>query len=284
VTDQGAVRPPSRSSSRSWWRPTPSVSILGRRRMRTRPAPASVVPTSTMPPSERSAALAAPSAGPAARSRRGTKLALVALVALGLLAAWRAGLFALFADPASVKLALLDLGPWGYLAFVGAYTALQPFGVPGTVFVFAAPLVWPWPVAFALSMTGTMGASVVGFSFTRFMGRAWVAARIPARFRAYDEALAKRGLATVAALRFVFWMPQPLHAFFGLSKVSFWTHFWGSVVGYVVPLLVVSFFGERAFEAMRATPPSVWAWGGAAVVVIGGTVLLMRRRSRRRGK
>jgi uncharacterized membrane protein YdjX (TVP38/TMEM64 family) len=232
-----------------------------------------------MPASERPAASAAP---PAARSRGRAKLALVALVVLGLLAAWRAGLLALFADPARVRLALIELGPWGYLAFVGAYTALQPFGVPGTVFVFAAPLVWPWPVAFALSMAGTMGASVVGFSFTRFMGRDWVAARIPARFRAYDEALAKRGFATVAALRFVFWMPQPLHAFFGLSNVSFWTHFWGSVVGYAVPLLVVSFFGERAFEALRAVPPSVWAWGGGAVVVIGGTVLLVRR-SRRGG-
>ena len=29
---------------------------------------------------------------------------------------------------------------------------LQPFGLPGTVFVFAAPLIWPWPVAFGLSM------------------------------------------------------------------------------------------------------------------------------------
>ncbi len=57
----------------------------------------------------------------------------------------------------------MELGPWGYVAFVAAYAALQPFGVPGTVFIMAAPLIWPWPVAFALSMAGTMAASVVGF-------------------------------------------------------------------------------------------------------------------------
>jgi uncharacterized membrane protein YdjX (TVP38/TMEM64 family) len=217
---------------------------------------------------------------PASRSRRNLKIATVALVAAGLAGAQRAGLFTLFAEPARVKQALLGLGPWGYVAFVASYAALQPFGVPGTVFIVAASLIWPWPVAFALSMAGTMAASVVGFSFARFVARDWVAARIPARFRAYDEALAKRGFVTVATLRFVFWMPPMLHAFFGLSKVSFWTHFWGSVVGYFVPLLAVAYFGERMFEAMRAAPPSVWIGAGALTVAVVVAVWLVRRARR----
>ena len=105
------------------------------------------------------------------------------------------------------------------------------------MFVIAAPLIWPWPVAFALSMTGTMAASVVGFSFARFVARDWVSTMIPARFRKYDDALAQRALTTVFVLRLVFWMPPLLHAFFGVSKVRFWTHFWGSLAGYVLPLL-----------------------------------------------
>ena len=84
-----------------------------------------------------------------------------------------------FADPARAKQTLLGLGPWGYLAFVAAYAILQPFGVPGTVFIMVAPLVWPWPVAFLLSMAGTMAASLVGFSFARFVARDLVAARYP---------------------------------------------------------------------------------------------------------
>lgn len=174
---------------------------------------------------------------------------------------------------------LVELGGWGYLAFVVAYTLLQPFGVPGTVFIVAAPLIWPWPVAFALSMTGTMAASVVGFSFARFVARDWVSGVIPARFRAYDEALARRGLATVFVLRFVFWMPPLLHAFFGVSRVRFWTHFWGSLAGYVVPLLLVSYFGQRAFDAMRAAPPAVWI-GAGAVFVVGALVTWGLRRWR----
>lgn len=179
------------------------------------------------------------------------RIVVVLAVLAGLVVAHQFGLFGQFAEPAALKQALLSLGPWGHLAFVGAYTALQPFGVPGTVFVFGAALVWAWPVAFALSMVGTMAASVVGFSFARFIARDWVSRVASPRFHRYDEALARNGFATVFVLRFVFWMPQVLHAFFGLSKVPFWTHFWASAAGYALPLFLVSYFGESLFDGLR---------------------------------
>ncbi len=98
------------------------------------------------------------------------KLVLALVVVAMLVVAQRSGALAQLADPARVRDTLVALGPWGYVAFILAYTALQPFGVPGTVFVFAAPLIWPWPVAYALSMTGTMTASVVGFSLFQVHG------------------------------------------------------------------------------------------------------------------
>lgn len=208
---------------------------------------------------------------------RRARIGLVVAVATMMLAAWRLGLLERFSSVDAARATLLGLGAWGYAAFVLAYTLLQPFGVPGTVFVWVAPLVWPWPVAFALSMTGTMAASVVGFSFARFVAREEVAARIPERFRRWEEALARRGFVTVAALRFVFWMPQALHAFLGVSRVSFATHFWGSLVGYIVPLLVVSYFGARAFDAARRVPASVWA-ALAAAAAAGAVAWWVRRR------
>jgi uncharacterized membrane protein YdjX (TVP38/TMEM64 family) len=102
---------------------------------------------------------------PVPRAKIAAVLLAVAIVVL----AQQLGIFHLTSDPARLKQALLELGPWGYLAFLGAYTVFQPFGVPGTVFVMAAPLIWPWPIAFALSMVGTLSASVVGFSFARFV-------------------------------------------------------------------------------------------------------------------
>ena len=208
---------------------------------------------------------------------RRVKIALVLLVATALAVAWRTGVLRQFADPASVKTTLLALGPWGYVAFVLAYGALQPFGVPGTVFIMAAPLIWPWPVAFGLSMAGTMAASVVGFSFARFIARDWIAPRIPERFRRYDEALGRRAFATVFALRLIFWMPPLLHAFFGVSKVRFATHFWGSLFGYVIPLLAVSYFGQRLFDALKRVSSEGWIAVGVGVATIALGVWVFRR-------
>ncbi len=211
-------------------------------------------------------------------SLRAAKIIAVFVVVTVLVVAQRLGVFQRFADPATATATLLGMGAWGYLVFVGTYTVLQPFGVPGTVFVLAAPLVWPWPIAFALSMTGTMAASVVGFAFARFVARDWVSAVVPARFRRYDEALARRAFRTVFLLRLVFWMPPLLHAFFGVSRVRFWTHFWGSLAGYVLPLLLMSYFGQRLFDALRRAPPEAWAGLGVVLAVVATSAWLLQRR------
>jgi uncharacterized membrane protein YdjX (TVP38/TMEM64 family) len=201
----------------------------------------------------------------------------------GVVIAERTGTLARFAEPGQLRAWLIAQGGYGQLAFVVAYGLLQPFGVPGTVFLLVAPLLWPWPEAFALTMAGTMTASVVGFSFARFVARDWVAQRIPARFRKYEEALARRGFLTVLVLRFVFWMPQMLHAFFGISRVPFWTHFWASLLGYLIPLFLMAYYGEALFERLRALPtPMWWAIGVAAVALIAITVVVTVRRRRRR--
>ena len=209
---------------------------------------------------------------------RAVKIVLVVVVAIGLVTAWRMGVFAELRDPKHLADRLVALGAWGYLAFVLTYAFLQPFGVPGTVFVIAAPLIWPWPIAFALSMTGTMAASTVGFSFARFVARDFIEPRIPARFRKYDEALAERAFVTVFTLRFVFWMPPILHAFFGVSKVRFATHFWGSFFGYLVPLFLMSFFGQKLFDMMKSAPISVWI---AVIAIVVVAIALYARRALR---
>jgi len=201
----------------------------------------------------------------------------VVLVVLALLAlAYRFGVFSEVADPKSFARSVVALGVWGYAGFVIAYALLQPFGVPGTVFIVAAPLLWPWPVAFTLSMIGTMAASVIGFSFARFVARAWISARIPARFHEYDAALAQRAFRTVFTLRLIFWMPPMLHAFFGVSKVRFWTHFWASFLGYVPPLFLVSYMGGELFDAEGHFQPRALSMFGVLLAVSLVLVFVLR--------
>lgn len=216
------------------------------------------------------------------RSRLGVKLAVVGLVLAALAAAWRLGAFTHLAQPSAFAQTLLAMGGWGYLTFIVAYTALQPFGVPGTVFIVAAPLIWPWPTAFALSLAGTMSASVVGFSFARFVARDWVSSHIPARLRRYDRAIERSAFETVVVLRLIFWMPQALHSFFGVSRVKFWTHFWGSLVGYAPPLFLVSYLGAEMFDASGTMQPAAWPILAALLVASLVTAALARAWLRRR--
>lgn len=213
---------------------------------------------------------------------RAAKVAAIVLVIGAAVIAYRSGVLTELADTAGLARTIDALGPWGYVLFVVAYAVLQPFGVPGTVFVVAAPLLWPWPTAFALSMTGTMAASIIGFSFARLVARDWVSARIPARLRHYDAALERNAIETVVLLRMLLWMPQVLHFFFGVSRVPFWTHVWGSLLGYVPPLLLVSYLGDAMFDASGTLQPGAWPAFAGLVVFSLLVAALARARARRR--
>jgi uncharacterized membrane protein YdjX (TVP38/TMEM64 family) len=217
------------------------------------------------------------------RSLLFAKIGVVVVVAAGLALAYRYGVFAEVSEPRRLVQALLAMGAWGYAAFIVAYTVLQPFGVPGTVFIVAAPLIWPWPIAFALSMVGTMCASIVGFSFARFVARDFISARIPARLRKYERALERHAFRTVFLLRLIFWMPQVLHSFLGVSNVRFWTHFWGSLLGYVPPLLMVSYLGSEIFDASGNMQARAWPMLGGLLVASLLLVAILRRHDKRRG-
>jgi uncharacterized membrane protein YdjX (TVP38/TMEM64 family) len=210
-------------------------------------------------------------------SGRNGKLAAVVAVLVVLLVAYELGVFEHLRDPAALAQSLVAMGAWGYVAFVVTYAAVQPFGVPGTIFVFGAALIWPWPIAFALSMIGTMAASIIGFSFARFVARDWISSRIPAQFKKYDDALVRRAFVTVILMRLIFWMPPLLHAFFGVSKVRFWTHVWGSLIGYILPLFLMSFFGQKIWVLLKGLPTSVWIEIALGLVAIVLGVVAWRR-------
>jgi uncharacterized membrane protein YdjX (TVP38/TMEM64 family) len=75
-------------------------------------------------------------------------------------------------------------------------------------------------------------------------------------------------------------MQPMLHAFLGISRISFGAHFWGSAVGYVVPIVAISWFGEKLFEALRDSPSSVWAGLGVTAIVVFVVFRFISARSR----
>jgi uncharacterized membrane protein YdjX (TVP38/TMEM64 family) len=206
-------------------------------------------------------------------------VAVLGVVAL-FVAARQLGLFEKLKDPDAAAANIAALGAWGQLAFVATFAIFQPLGVPGTVYYLAAALIWPWAEAFGLSMLGSVLASVNGFSMSRFVLRDWLAPRIPQRLRRYDQALAERAFVTITILRFIFWTAPTAHAFLGVSRVSFRTHLWGTIVGLIIPVALVTLVGQRVFAELRNGVPS-WAWASLGGLVVVGLVLLLVTRYRK---
>ena len=194
-------------------------------------------------------------------------LLLAALLGLGGLL-WWIGAFDDFRDMDRVRTLLDAWGPWAYVLFVATIAVLQPLGIPAIFWILPAALIWPFPVAFPLSMTGAVCAASVGFFLARYLARDWVAARLPERIRRHDEKIAANGLRAVVLARLVFRMSPPLHWLFGLSRVSLHAYLLGTVLGILPSIFLITYFGESALR---------WLAGQSslAVVVVGAVVVVV---------
>jgi len=205
-------------------------------------------------------------------SRRGAaRVALLAAVGLALAASWQVGLFELLTRPEQTAEALRELGAWGYALYVVSFALLAAFGVPGIAFVLPAAMIWPRWIALALSVAGATGAACVGFGFARFLARDWVVARIPARLRRRVAALESRPVRTVVVVRLLFVLLPPSHWVLGVSGVGFGAYVWGSLLGYLPSMAVLTWVGGGVMEWMLEQPPETWRLAAAAV----GAVLLL---------
>ncbi len=181
-------------------------------------------------------------------------------------------------DRERLREAVTAAGPWGALLFVALFAALQGVGVPGLVFIGVAIVVWPPWQAFLLIWAGALGAGCVGFAFARTIGRRWVAAHLPERFRHFDARLATSGLRYVVAVRLVFYLATPAHWLLGLSGVPFRTSLVGSAIGFAPASALWAFAGGSFFDWIGRQPPRTWAAVAAAVALLAALRVVWRRR------
>ena len=183
------------------------------------------------------------------------RLLLLALVLSLLAAAWAGGAFRTFSDLGHVRTLLDSWGPWAFVLYLVSFSILQPFGIPAFFWVVPAALVWPFWVAFPLSLAGGMGAASVGFFFARYLARDWVEARLSPRLRRFDHRLATHGLRAVIVIRLVFLLSTPTHWLIGLSQISYGVFVLGTVIGSIPNIALVTYFGEKALGWFGAAPP-----------------------------
>lgn len=134
-------------------------------------------------------------------------------------------------------------GAWGAVVFVLAFTFIQPVGVSGHTFVLAAALVWSPPVAFALSLLGALGTSLVNLAFARWVAFDWVQARIPERMRKYERWLTERGMAGVILFRLVTFTLHPAQLLISVLRLPVWALVFGTLIGFAPTVAVDVWFG-----------------------------------------
>ena len=203
--------------------------------------------------------------------RRRLTLVLGLLAFSAVAALW---IFDVIPDPASVGIWLQDAGPIGALAFIIAFAGLQPWGLPGSLFVIPAALVWPPLAAFALSWIGANLASLVGFLFARWAGRDWARGRLGPFLETYDRRLVDHGFGTVVILRMLFVSAPPTSWLLGVSGISLRTFVVASAVGFIPGIALITLLGNRGLAAVREPSPSSLV---VLLIVLAGFVFYQRR-------
>ena len=163
-------------------------------------------------------------------------------------AAWHFGAFETFHDTNKVHALLDSWGTWAYVLYFVTFVVLMPCGIPAFVWVLPAGILWPFWLAYPLSLLAVAGGSSLGFLFARYIARDWVASRLPVRVRRFDERFSERGLRSVILFRLVFQLGAPTHWLLGLSRVGYGTFVVGTVIGAMPAVALVAWFGHDAFH------------------------------------
>jgi uncharacterized membrane protein YdjX (TVP38/TMEM64 family) len=154
----------------------------------------------------------------------------------------------------NVERLLTQTGILGPIIFVLLMWCTQPLGVPGFVYMVPAGIVWPYPLAIALSWIGNIGASYIAFMFARWFARDWVRYRIPPRMHRYDDRLEQGGLRPVILLRLVFGQLPPADWLLGVSKVTQRNFLIGTGIGIIPGVVFFVVAGDSLVDILRDLP------------------------------
>jgi uncharacterized membrane protein YdjX (TVP38/TMEM64 family) len=143
------------------------------------------------------------------------------------------------------------------LAFVAVYAVGVCLFVPGTLLTTLGAAIFGPYFGFVYVWVGAMIGSTLAFFIGRYLGRDFAASLIGGRLGKYDEAIERKGFATVLYLRLVYFPFTPMNFGMGLTRVRFWDYFAGTGLGIVVGTFIFTFF--------VGTVKEVWVsgqWGG----------------------
>jgi len=131
---------------------------------------------------------------------------------------------------------------WAPLAFMMAYTVGICLLVPGSLLTALGAAIFGAYWGFLYVWVGAMAGASAAFWIGRTLGREFAASLISDRLRKYDDAIERKGFATVLYLRLIYFPFTLMNFGMGLTKVRFWDYFFGTGLGIIVGTFILTFF------------------------------------------
>lgn len=181
-------------------------------------------------------------------------------------------------NPQSLRNWITQFGSVGPLVYVLLYvvntvTLLPPIGVLS----LTAGLAFGPVVGFLAIMAGAMIGTSLTFLISRRLGRGFVERRLQGRFKSLDEALERKGFATVLFFRVIPLVPyEVLNYAPGLSKMRFRDYGLATFLGLIPGVGVAAFFGDSLTQPL--SPKFLAAVGALALLIAIPTIYLKIRR------
>ncbi len=137
---------------------------------------------------------------------------------------------------------LESLGFWAPLMFVLIYAAALMLFIPASIFTSISALIFGKWAGLGLSLLGAYLGAALSFFISRYLVRD-LALKILHRagFKSLDEKAAEHGFSIVMYLRLMFVPFTYLNYAVGVSKIRFRDYFWGTVLGVIPGLVVITF-------------------------------------------
>jgi uncharacterized membrane protein YdjX (TVP38/TMEM64 family) len=155
--------------------------------------------------------------------------------------------------PAAVGSLIETSGFWAPLVYILIYAASICFFLPASIPTLLGATIFGAYWGFLYAWFGAMAGACAAFFVGRTLGRDFAESLIGDRLRKYDDAVERNGFAAVLYLRLLNTPFTYLNFGMSLTRVRFWDFFFGTGIGVITGIFILTFLGETLKE--------VWASG-----------------------
>ena len=136
-------------------------------------------------------------------------------------------------------------GPWAAVVFVGMYAFSIMLFIPASVFNTVGAVVFGKWYGLFLNIIGANVGGVLSFYTARYLLRDMVSRFLKTKhFKSFDDRMGTHGFSVILYMRLMFIPFTYLSFAVGMSKVRFKDFFWGTLLGILPGIFVVTFLAD----------------------------------------